>query len=244
MSGRARQLRDDARREPGRVDQLAGREARVHVDPPDRGSVAWAAVKVSSCSSPSVEPSIVYAQQRAEAPRRRTARAPMPISSSGVKPIRSVGRGASGWAARYATAAMISAIPALSSAPSSVSPLEVTMSSPTLPASSGIDAGSSTRSRPRQLDHAPVVGAVDERLDARPGASGLASRWASRPIAEPAPSALAPRVRRHVAVLVDARHPPARSRRAPRPAARPSSSCPGLLGLRVRARLAWVSMRT
>ena len=68
----------------------------------------------------------------------------MPISSSGVKAIRRFGRGSSGWAARWATAVMISAIPALSSAPSRVSPLEVTMSSPALPASAGIAAGSRT----------------------------------------------------------------------------------------------------
>ena len=70
--------------------------------------------------------------------------APSPISSSGVKPTRIVGRGSSGCAARYATAAITSATPALSSAPSSVSPLVVTMSWPTLGSSSGIVAGSST----------------------------------------------------------------------------------------------------
>jgi hypothetical protein len=70
--------------------------------------------------------------------------APSPISSSGVKQTRSVGRGSSGWAARWATALTISATPALSSAPSSVSPLEVTMSCPVAPVSAGIAAGSST----------------------------------------------------------------------------------------------------
>ena len=39
--------------------------------------------------------------------------------------------GSSGWAARYSTAAMISATPALSSAPSSVVPSVVTRSWPT-----------------------------------------------------------------------------------------------------------------
>ena len=69
--------------------------------------------------------------------------APSPTSSSGVKPTRIVGRGSSGWAARWATAVMTSAMPALSSAPSSVSPLVVTMSCPTASRSSGISSGSS-----------------------------------------------------------------------------------------------------
>ena len=101
------------------------------------------AENVSSWSSPSVDPSSVYAHR---APNSATSNssAPIPISSSGVKPIRSVGRAASGWPTSHATAAMISAIPALSSAPSSVSPLEVTMSSPACPRSSHITAGSST----------------------------------------------------------------------------------------------------
>ena len=73
--------------------------------------------------------------------------APLPISSSGVKPTRIVARRTSGFAARYATADITSAIPALSSAPSSVSPLVVTMSCPSLSDSSGIRSGSSTVSR-------------------------------------------------------------------------------------------------
>ena len=107
-------------------------------------SVTLEPVNVSSCSSPMSEPSSVYAHA---APKRAMSksRAPSPpVSSSGVKPTRSVGRGSSGCAARCATAAMISATPALSSAPSSVSPLEVTMSCPVLAASSGSSAGSST----------------------------------------------------------------------------------------------------
>ena len=88
-------------------------------------------------------------RRRRRSARRRSSVAPSPISSSGVKPIRSVGRGSSGCAARWATAAMISATPALSSAPSSVSPLEVTMSWPALP---------------RQLGH---VGRVEHRAVAR-----------------------------------------------------------------------------
>ena len=110
---------------------------------PSMSMIASAPVKVSSWSSPRVEPSIVYAQL---APKASTSKseAPMPISSSGVKAIRRFGRGSSGWAARWATAVMISATPALSSAPSRVSPLEVTMSSPALPSSAGIAAGSRT----------------------------------------------------------------------------------------------------
>ena len=93
-------------------------------------SATSSAANVSSCSSPRSEPSSVYAQT---APKASTSNsvAPSPISSSGVKQTRSVGRGHSGCAARCASAAMISATPALSSAPSSVSPLEVTMSWPT-----------------------------------------------------------------------------------------------------------------
>ena len=68
--------------------------------------------------------------------------APSPISSSGVKAIRIAGRGNSGLAARWATAVMIAATPALSSAPSSVSPLAVTMSCPI-----ALPARASTRDR-------------------------------------------------------------------------------------------------
>ena len=100
------------------------------------------ALNVSSWSSPISEPSSVYAQS---APKRGMSNsvAPSPISSSGVNATRSVGRGSSGCAARYATAAMISATPALSSAPSRVSPLLVTRSCPILAVSSCIEAGSS-----------------------------------------------------------------------------------------------------
>ena len=93
--------------------------------------------------------------------------APSPISSSGVKPTRSVGRGSSGCAARCATAVTISATPALSSAPSSVSPLDVTMSWPARPPSSRRSAGSSTVPPFGQLDPAAVVVAVHDRLDRR-----------------------------------------------------------------------------
>ena len=141
-----------------------------------------------------------------------------------------------GCAARYATAAITSAMPALSSAPSSVSPLVVTMSWPSFAVSSGIRSGSSTRAAARQLDRAAVVAAVHERLDA--GAGLVGARVQMRQQADR-------RRARHVA----GRASPSRSRSrpdrrvaepephaAPRPAAAPSSSWPGRARrLRVRA---------
>ena len=62
---------------------------------------------------------------------------------------------------------MISATPALSSAPSSVSPLEVTMSWPTAFASSASRPGSSTVPPRGSSIRDAVVGAVHDRLDAR-----------------------------------------------------------------------------
>ena len=69
---------------------------------------------------------------------------------------------------RYATAAMISATPALSSAPSSVVPSLVTMSWPTRAASAGSSAGSITwlGSPGRTIGAAGVV-LVHDRDDAR-----------------------------------------------------------------------------
>ena len=81
--------------------------------------------------------------------------------------------------ARYATAAMISATPALSSAPSSVVPSLVTMSWPTARASSVCSAGSRTwlriarqddrRSRvvPCTIGLTPVPGRLGRRVDMR-----------------------------------------------------------------------------
>ena len=137
-------------------------------------TIASAPVNVSSCSSPTRRAVHRVGARARRSARRRRATAPWPISSSGVKPMRSVGRGSSGCAARWATAAMISATPALSSAPSSVSPLEVTMSWPSLPASSGIAAGSRTVSSRGSSIGAAVVGAVDDRLD--PGAGRVGAR--------------------------------------------------------------------
>ena len=86
-----------------------------------------------------------------------------------MKPTRIVGRGSSGCAARYATAAITSATPALSSAPSSVSPLVVTMSWPTLGGELRHPLRVEHGAVARERDHAAVVVAVDERLDARAG---------------------------------------------------------------------------
>ena len=62
---------------------------------------------------------------------RQVAWTPRPISSSGVKQIRIGPWGRSGCSSRWRAMAMTMATPALSSAPSSVVPLAVTMSSPT-----------------------------------------------------------------------------------------------------------------
>ena len=67
---------------------------------------------------------------------------------------------------------MISATPALSSAPSSVSPLVVTTSWPALAASSGIAGWIEPSPGARKGDHAAVVVAVDDRLDPRAGSLG------------------------------------------------------------------------
>jgi hypothetical protein len=66
-----------------------------------------------------------------------------------VKPTRIGACSISGCAARYATAPMISATPALSSAPSSVVPSVVTMSCPTRAARIGFSAARSTLSGSR-----------------------------------------------------------------------------------------------
>ena len=68
----------------------------------------------------------------------------------------------------HVAAAMISATPALSSAPSSVVPSEVTMSWPTRSARSALVAGESTGAA-REHDLAAVVVAPDLRVDARRG---------------------------------------------------------------------------
>ena len=139
-----RQRGDDAGRKRRRVDHLARGEARVHVDP------VWyrepsPPTPRRSRPAPRRRPSRRSCRRRAAPKRSMSNRArPAPTSSSGVKPTLSVGRGSSGCAARCATAAMISAIPALSSAPSSVSPLLVTRSWPTRSSSSGMRAGSRT----------------------------------------------------------------------------------------------------
>ena len=97
---------------------------------PVKRTVASSAEKVSSWISPAVEPSRVNAAAAPNASRSKNF-VPSPTSSSGVKAIRSGPCGSSGCATRYSTAAMISATPALSSAPSSVVPSVVTRSWPT-----------------------------------------------------------------------------------------------------------------
>ncbi len=157
------------------------------------------ALNVSSCSSPGCEPSSVYAHS---APKRSMSNsdAPWPISSSGVKPTRSVGRGSSGFADRCATAAMISATPALSSAPSSVSPLEVTMSWPTFSAEHRHVLRVEHRPAARQLDRTAVVVPVHDRLDA--GAGRVRTHVHMRQQPDHARAGGAGQRREHVAVVV------------------------------------------
>ena len=93
---------------------------------------------------------------------------PWPTSSSTVKAMRARARGTSGCSISHLAAAMISATPALSSAPRSVVPSEVTMSWPTRSARSSLVAGESTWAA-REHDLAAVVVPPDLRLDARRG---------------------------------------------------------------------------
>ena len=113
-----RQRGDDLARQPDRVDELALGRARVRVDAADRDDDLLGVERLV------LDLAEIGAVERvgAAAPNASTSKwsAPPPISSSTVKQTRSGGGGSSGCAARYATAAMISATPALSSAPSSV----------------------------------------------------------------------------------------------------------------------------
>ena len=128
--------------------------SRVHREAAD-GDADRLAENVSISSSPTPEPSSVYATSAPKASRSKSS-APRPTSSSTVKAMRMGARVRSGCRTRYATAAMISAIPALSSAPSSVVPSLVTMSCPTRAASSGSFSGSSTwRASPGSTIGAP-----------------------------------------------------------------------------------------
>ena len=105
-------------------------------------SLSWYAENDSVSISPRPEPSNVYARSAPNTARSKWS-VPLPTSSSTVKAIRAVARGASSRTS-WATAVMIAATPALSSAPSSVVPSLVTRSCPSLSASAGISAGSRT----------------------------------------------------------------------------------------------------
>jgi hypothetical protein len=140
------------------------------------------AEKVSDSMSPRVLPSIVYAYF---APNFFTSKCivPLPTSSSGVKPMRIVPCGISGCWIRYSAAAMISATPALLSAPSSVVPDAVTMSLPICSSRSGLSArritavgsSGSTMSCPFQLRC--TIGFTFSPL-----ISGEVSTWARKPM--------------------------------------------------------------
>ena len=139
------------------------------------------AEKVSTSSSPSPEPSSVYATSAPNRSRSKSS-APRPTSSSTVKAMRIGARVRSGCRTRYATADMISAIPALSSAPRSVVPSLVTMSCPTRAASSGSFSGSSTwRASPGSAIGAPSHASCTSGFTPAPMTSGVVSTCAMSP---------------------------------------------------------------
>ncbi len=94
--------------------------------------------------------------------------------------------GSVGVPVRYAIAAMISATPALSSAPSNVVPLLVTMSWPTRAASAGRSAGSRTwRESPGRVIGSPSHASCTIGDTPAPSTSGDVSTCATRPIVGP-----------------------------------------------------------
>ena len=130
-------------------------------------SLSWYAENDSVSISPRPEPSNVYATSAPNASRSKWS-VPLPISSSTVKAIRAVARGASSRTS-WATAVMIAATPALSSAPSSVVPSLVTRSCPTLVGERGHLRGVEDLGRvARKVDRLARPRAVDDRPDARP----------------------------------------------------------------------------
>ena len=102
-------------------------------------TVAESAENVSASISPAPVPSSVYATT---APMSFGSRCitPLPISSSQVNTTRTGPCGISGFSARTRAASMMTATPALSSAPSSVVPSVVMIVLPTSASSSGFSA--------------------------------------------------------------------------------------------------------
>ena len=90
-------------------------------------------------------------------------------------------------------AVTISATPALSSAPSSVSPLEVTRSCPTHAPSAGMRSGSSGVPPRGNAMTPPGYARWTTGSTPAPGASGLTSTWALSPMTS-APGTVAARV--------------------------------------------------
>ncbi len=139
----ARQRGDDLGRQPRGVDERVLGPARVRVDAGDRQHdlLGGERLVLQLAEVGAVERVGADGAEGLDVEQRR-ALADLLVGRE-ADPQRAAAA-APGCAARWATAAMISATPALSSAPSSVSPLELTMSWPTAFASVGISAGSST----------------------------------------------------------------------------------------------------
>ena len=160
------------------------------VGTPETVTNAEYASNVSMLISPSNVPSSVNATSAPNASSGK-ATCPRPISSSGVKPILIVGRGTSGCAFRYSTAAMITAMPALSSAPSSVVPSDVMIVSPLHFRSSGLSFGSMTTPAPRASGR-PSYFSWNVGFTSLPDAAGDVSRCAMRPtLCGPVPGTVA-----------------------------------------------------
>ena len=143
---------------------------------------ALPALKFSNSSSPSAPPSTVYAQSQ---PNRGTLMlcAPRPISSSGLKAILTLPCSISGCACKYATAEIISAMPALSSAPSSVCPSVTIRSCPLYAATSGKSFTVSTMpSFSPNVMSLPSYEVTTRGRTSLPLMSGLVSRCEMNPI--------------------------------------------------------------
>ena len=163
-----------------RVDELALRRARMHESP---RIVTRTEPRRTSPSRARRDPSRrACTRRRRRRPRDRSPRAPRPTSSSTVNATRIGARRRSSVRARYATAAMISAIPALSSAPRSVVPSLVTMSWPTRTARAGSASGSRTcRGSPGSAIASPAHASWTIGDTSAPVTSGVVSTWAISP---------------------------------------------------------------
>ena len=149
-----------------RVDHLPGRESGMDVDARDRDD------HLSRPERLVLQLARALSRRSCTRNERRTVdieqRPALPISSSGVNAMRTVGRGSSGWHTSDAIAAMIAATPALSSAPSSVSPTRSRCRVRSWRRAPASRQGPGAFRAP-ELDHAAVVVTVHDRRNARPG---------------------------------------------------------------------------